>query len=48
LSAINSITRDYKKDVKDPYEEAGVDIPKDLVKAYDDIYKDIAKQALGR
>jgi len=46
--AIADVKRTYKTDIETPYKEAGVEIPKDVVKAYEDYYKDIAKQAFGR
>jgi len=48
VSVINSLKRDFKKDYTDPYEEVELKVPKDIIKAYDDRYKEIAKQALGR
>ena len=48
VSTINKYKREYKEDVEVPHAEVGAEVPKGLIKAYDDIYKEIAKEALGR
>jgi len=46
--AITDLKSEYKKEIKTPYAEANVEIPKATIKAYEDYYKEIAKSALGR
>ena len=46
--AITDLESEYKKEIETPYDEAGVEIPKATIKAYEDYYKEIAKSALGR